>query len=169
MHVRDVGLPVPLLVLGSLVTVLLPVVPAQAHTGLVASAPADGERLAVEPSHVVLEFAAPVSAGDDAVRVLDGRGVQRAEAVLLAHTGRTASVVLAPGGAAGRWQVRYEVRGADGHLVLGDLAFGVSAPASRSSAALPVLPATALAGGVLVAALIALRRWARRSMDTATG
>lgn len=166
MRVRTVLLALPL-ALVSLVTVLLLVVPAQAHTDLVSSAPADGERLAEEPTHVVLEFAAPVSADGDSVQVLDAQGVQRADAVLLSHTGRTASVVLAPGGAAGRWQVRYDVLGADGHRVLGELTFGVSAPVARSSAALPVLPALAVAAGVLVAALIALRRWVLRSPGTA--
>lgn len=165
MHLRVNGLPAGLLALGSLALVLLLTVPAQAHTGLVSSAPEDGERLDVAPSHVVLEFAAPVSVTDASVRVLDGRGAQRAEAVLLSHTGRDASVVLAPGGDAGRWQVRYEVRGEDGHLITGALGFGVDAAAARSSAALPALPAAGTAALALVAALLVLRAWARRSPD----
>lgn len=165
MHLRVDGLPARLLGLGPLVVVLLLAVPAQAHTGLVASAPADGERLDAVPSHVVLEFAGPVSAGDSSVQVLDGRGAQRGEAVLLSHTGRAASVVLAPGGAAGSWQVQYEVRGEDGHLITGALGFGVDAAAVRSSAALPVLPATATAAAALVVGMLVLRGWARRSPD----
>ena len=167
MHPRVDGLPARLLALGPLVVVLLLPVPAQAHTGLVSSAPEDGERLDAVPSHVVLEFGAPVSATDSSVRVLDGLGAERAEALLLSHTGRTASVVLASGGAAGSWQVRYEVRGEDGHLVTGAFGFGLDAPAVRSSAALPALPATATAALALVAALLVLRRWALRSPDPA--
>lgn len=165
MHVRGDGRPARLLVLGALVAVLLLPVGAQAHTGLVSSSPGNGERLDAAPSHVVLEFGAPVSAGDASVVVLDGDGTQRAEAVLISYTGRAASVLLTPGGAVGRWQVRYEVRGADGHLVAGALGFGVAAATARGAAVLPVLPATVTAGAALVAALLVLRGWARRDPD----
>lgn len=167
MHLRVDGLPARLLAVGPLLVVLLLAVPAQAHTGLVSSSPGDGERLDAEPSHVVLEFAAPVSADDSSVRVLDGQGAERAEAVLLSHSGHAASVLVAPGGEAGRWQVRYEVRGEDGHVITGSLGFGVDASAARSTAAVPVLPATATAAAALVAGVLVLRRWARRSPEPA--
>jgi hypothetical protein len=112
---------------------------------------------------VVLEFAAPVSASDTAVRVVDGSGAVRSEAVLLSHTRRLVSVVLARGGAAGVWQVRFEVSGADGHVIAGGYEFGLEASSDRGGAVLPVLPGTAGAAAVLAGALVVLRGWARRS------
>lgn len=156
-------LAVPLVLPPATAGVLLLAPPAQAHSGMLSSSPAEGERLEQAPSHVVLEFAAPVSASDASIRVVDGTGATRSEAVLLSHSRSVVSVLVADGGGAGVWQVRFEVRGQDGHVVAGGFDFGVDASAARGTAVLPVLPTTAGTVAALGVALVVLRRWAHRS------
>jgi methionine-rich copper-binding protein CopC len=161
---RSAAARVLLLVVAALVTVLLSPTTAQAHTGLVGSTPAPAARLVEPPVVVVLEFAEPVAADRGSVHVLDPGGVDRAAEVLVSHDGRVVSVVLDPRGPAGRWLVEYQVRGSDGHVVDGGLAYAVgSGDVDGWSVSLAPVPALLLIVGVGAAAYLLLVVWLRRT------
>lgn len=132
---------------------------AAGHTPLVASTPSAEGRVEAAPTHVVMEFDRPVQADGNAVSVLDAAGAQRVRDVLVSHSGRAVSVLLEPGGRAGTWSVRYDVRGGDGHVVGGGFDFAVAADAEGSTASWRSVAASgAGAATVLGAFLLLVRR-----------
>ena len=162
---RSAAARVLLLAVAALVAVLLSPTTAQAHTGLVGSTPSAAARLAEPPVLVVLEFAEPVAADRRSVHVLDPGGVDRAAEVLVSHDGRVVSVVLDPRGPAGSWLVEYEVRGSDGHVVDGGLAYAVGSGdvGDGWSVSLAPVPALLVIMGVGAAAYLLLVVWLRRT------
>lgn len=138
---------------------------AQAHTPLVSSNPAAGSVQELAPDHVVLEFDEPVAAGDGSVVVRDSEGQDRVAGVLRSANGRLVSVVLDPDGPSGAWEVGYQVRGQDGHLVTGDFAFSVGEGAA-SVGGFVLSASTAASVIVLLAAtgfLVLVPRVSRRA------
>jgi hypothetical protein len=137
---------------------------AHAHTGLVSSTPSANAVLETAPVTVTLEFAAPVAADDESVEVTGPDRAATAVDVLVSHEGRTVTLLLPPGDAAGRWTVGYRVRGSDGHVVSGVLHYAVRSAAPSGAGIAPVRGSTALllVGGTATAAYLVLWTWTRR-------
>lgn len=136
-------------VVAALVGLLLLPGSAAAHTPLVASNPPADTIVDLAPDHVVLEFEEPVAADDDSVVVTDSDGKDRAVGVLRSINGRLVSVVVDPLGPSGEWQVDFQVRGDDGHLVDGSFGFGVGEGATLA-AGTGISPLSAVAVILLV-------------------
>ena len=136
-------------VVAALVGLLLLPGSAAAHTPLVASNPPADTIVDLAPDHVVLEFEEPVAADDGSVVVTDSDGKDRAVGVLRSINGRLVSVVVDPLGPSGEWQVDFQVRGDDGHLVDGSFGFGVGEGATLA-AGTGISPLSAVAVILLV-------------------
>ncbi|CAI9419303.1 copper resistance CopC family protein [Nocardioides sp. T2.26MG-1] len=115
--------------------------PAQAHTDLVRSSPAEGERLSAPPREIELQFSEDVDPGlSTVVLSRDGSDPVRLEVV----GGEQPSVLLATvpaetASATGAWSVGYRVTSVDGHPVDGSVDFIVagSGPAPRPAGEVP--------------------------------
>ena len=137
------------------VTALVVALPtaAHAHTDLVATLPADGDRVD-DVERIVLRFATPVEA--DASHVwIEGDAILRASLGPASHLDgdERAIEVEVPALPRGAYRVGFHVTAADGDVVTGDVGFGLGVPA-------PAEPPTngrwlrpALTGGVLVLGL----------------
>lgn len=133
---------------------------AQAHVELVASAPAEGDRVPLSLDRVVLTFGTDLLAAGAVISVRDPRGAE----VPVGATGTlgetaSASVALAT---PGRHTIDYRVVGQDGHVLVGSLRFTVVAgnppdsPATTvSREALPGAAATAAGPGSVLWVLLA--------------
>jgi len=99
--------------------------PAIAHADLVATTPNSGERVAVPPEHIVLEFADPVLVDRSQVRVRDSEGKVRPTQTMASMTGEVLVAVVEPGGAEGEWSVDYKAVSTDGHALTGTISFSV--------------------------------------------
>ncbi|WP_370327768.1 copper resistance protein CopC [Euzebya sp.] len=124
------------LVLAVGVLVVGPIRPAAAHTALLGSSPASGDRLAYSPDEIVLSFAAPVDVRTVGhhLRTADGEEI----AVEVATPGPTADVVAfeVPRLAQGTYGFAWESVGDDGHRLSGEVVFGVgTAPGATGSIA----------------------------------
>lgn len=155
-----------LLVGAACALLLAPAPSAWGHTPLVASTPSAQARVEAAPTRVVLEFDRAVAADDDGVSVLDAAGAPRVRDVLVSDSGRAVSVLLEPGGPAGTWSVRYDVRGDDGHLVRGGFAFGVGADASSAPGAWRPVAAGGLGAATVLGAFVVLLRRLDRGAAT---
>ncbi len=135
----------PLLILVSAV-VLGWSLPAQAHTALVSSDPADGARLDAAPNQVVLTFSEELKEPVEAVVAVDGDQQEWSAAVDGAH------LVITPARtpAEGAYTIDYRVVSADGHPVTGALSFtvGESAAASGDTTTTPASGSDADEGSV---------------------
>lgn len=137
---------------GALVaSVLLLTAPtALAHSALLGSSPADGDRLAAPPDRIVLRFSDPLVPRFVRVALLVGE--RAAPADLAVHGNRV--LLRAPAAPpladrATRWVVRYRVVSRDGHPIGGRISFRVSAgasPSPGSRSASPTRPATSATG-----------------------
>ncbi len=105
-----------------LLSLIVPVGPASAHTALVSSAPADTEVLPLPPAQLVLVLTqdvaplgaeAVVTGGDGAPVAVTGASVD----------GATVTWALDAAVPAGRYTVRWRVVAADGHPVEGQLSY----------------------------------------------
>ncbi|HPU14273.1 MAG TPA: copper resistance protein CopC [Aeromicrobium sp.] len=118
---------------GLLFTMLLvgsAVAPAQAHTGLESSDPADGSSVLEAPKTIRLTFSEAIGGSDDvpgeAVVVVDGE-TQNWDAKF---DGRDVTLSSPQNTMTGKYDVNYRVVSADGHPVTGSISFDVIAPSS---------------------------------------
>ncbi|GGM72466.1 transport integral membrane protein [Dactylosporangium sucinum] len=110
------------MLLGALVTLVLPAAPASAHATLEQTAPVAGTVLDQLPGEVTLTFSEPVRVVTDKIRVIapDGSRVDTGKPVA-----RDTELVvpLKPGGPKGTYLVSYRVISADSHPVSGGYSF----------------------------------------------
>jgi methionine-rich copper-binding protein CopC len=99
-----------------------PVAPAEAHTVLVSSSPANGAVVARLPPTVSLTFAAPLAKVVRA-QVLDVRGRERAVSARLSPRFAGTVLIRTRRGPRGRYTVRVGVLARDGHVVTGTIRF----------------------------------------------
>jgi methionine-rich copper-binding protein CopC len=126
----------PVRALAALLLAVLPVLAmprAEAHAGLVSSAPAADAVLTAAPAEVRLTFtealqepAYVVVTAPDGTRSPGEARVEGADSV-------QPTCALADAPAEGTWRVAYRVVSADGHPVTGELAFTVDPPAGGAS------------------------------------
>lgn len=134
--------PALLTLLALLVAILVTTSPASAHTDLVDSAPAAGDRVARAPGTVELVFSEDVSPDLAAVVLSVG---SRQLGRLPVSQGRSTDTLLADSSAlavpdASRttpWQVRFRVTSVDGHPIEGAVEFSVAGAPSTSSPSSP--------------------------------
>jgi methionine-rich copper-binding protein CopC len=117
--------------------------PASAHTDLLGSSPADGQRVAVATDHVALEFESPLLAGAVDVRVSGADGASVATGA--PRVTDTLVVVPVELSGPGRYDVAYRATATDGHPVTGSLSF--TAVRDRGAVAGAGAGAAAGAGG----------------------
>ncbi|MFI0090645.1 copper resistance CopC/CopD family protein [Streptomyces bobili] len=108
---------------------------ASAHAALTGSDPAQGTVVDKAPTQVSLTFSEQVSAGADAVRVLDPKGKRVDTGEPSAVGGTTYSVPLHSGLPDGTYTVTYQVVSADSHPVAGAYTFSIGAPSATSVSA----------------------------------
>lgn len=128
----------------------LQALPASAHTELVSSSPAQGERLDEPPATVELRFSEEVVAelAQVDVRSPDGHPVTTARPAL-SPDGALVTGVRGTG-ADGTWSVSYRAVSLDGHAVSGDVEFQVGAGgASAVDSPTPVAGAPAADRGAV--------------------
>ena len=100
--------------------------PASAHTSLVASSPASGERLAYSPDEIVLTFATAVDPRTVTAELRSADGEVVAVEPLSGETGDTTVVAFAvPRLPHAVYGLAWQSVGDDGHRVLGEVLFGV--------------------------------------------
>jgi methionine-rich copper-binding protein CopC len=138
----------------ALAAVVVPAVPAVAHSGLLSSSPAAGERLDAAPDSVSLSFSSAVLGDGADIVVTDVRAhdwVARHPTVV---DGRTVVASLAAGMPAGEYRVAWRVVSIDGAPASGTIRFTVagaaptaSSPASPSAEAAPADAAPPRAAG----------------------
>ncbi|MFS0884486.1 copper resistance protein CopC [Aeromicrobium sp. 179-A 4D2 NHS] len=116
--------------------VLAPAVPAQAHTGLISSDPADDSTAQTTPERIQLRFTDPMSSEFSKVSITIGTSPRRVLVVDPETSGSTVSVDLSdvelpppPRGSGDvAWDVAYRVISADGHPVDGTIRFTAPLP-----------------------------------------
>ncbi|MFB6627171.1 copper resistance protein CopC [Streptomyces sp. NPDC056374] len=101
--------------------------PAAAHTDLVSSSPARGASLDRPPTAIRLTFSDEMTERYAKVALTAPDG-SAADVAGLDVSGRTATLPVEPGLAAGTYTVGYRVVSADGHPVAGSFAFTVERP-----------------------------------------
>lgn len=95
---------------------------ANAHAVLVEAKPADGERLAVAPTELVLRFNEPVTVL--AIRLLDRQGAE-IEGLVVQSRGNTLAINAPEALPAGAYFLSYRVASLDAHAVGATLRFGI--------------------------------------------
>jgi methionine-rich copper-binding protein CopC len=123
-----------------------PALPATAHSELLQSTPADGERLSEAPSEVELVFGEGVQQQGGAIVVKGPDGSRYDRASTFQTDENVATVQLADASEAGEYTVAYRVVSADGHVVSGSLAYRLLEAGSAPSGAASSSDATPLAG-----------------------
>ena len=114
------------LVLLTLALVTLAAAPASAHSELLESTPADGERLTVAPTEIELVFGEDVQQQGGAILVTGTDGVRYDRPSSFATSDNVATVRLTPASSApGRYLVAYRIVSADGHVVDGSFGYRV--------------------------------------------
>ncbi|TDO44022.1 hypothetical protein EV643_11745 [Kribbella sp. VKM Ac-2527] len=117
----------------ALVLALAPVIPAQAHTGLVGSTPADGSQLTSNPAELRLSFdqtLQPVP-GWDAIVVTGPDGVSR-PVQSVSVDGKSIVAAGNQFGPQGRYAISYRVISGDGHPVAGHISVVLGGAGSGS-------------------------------------
>ncbi|MCD2469039.1 copper resistance protein CopC [Streptomyces sp. MBT42] len=121
--------------------------PAAAHTDLVSSSPARGASLDRPPTAIRLTFSNEMTERYAKVALTAPDG-SAADVAGLDVSGRTATLPVEPGLAAGTYTVGYRVVSADGHPVAGSFAFTVERPgptptsSPRAPSSAPAPPST---------------------------
>ena len=141
----------------------------EAHTFLVASSPAAGQRVVASPQLLQLEFTQPVVLGGTRVEIQSSGGRGIATGALQRSADGTVVTVRLPTLADGTYHVTWQALSEDGHPSTGDFVFGIGAaavlPAVTSGTASPTDWPEALATWVVIAGLALLlgtvisRRW----------
>jgi methionine-rich copper-binding protein CopC len=98
------------------------------HSGVVATVPRDGARLAAAPDAVMATYAAPLAAAVEATVRPPGGAELAVKPRLDARDARRVIVPLR-GGGPGRFEATWTVVGADSHELAGSTSFVVRAPA----------------------------------------
>ncbi|GIF21797.1 hypothetical protein Ate02nite_45270 [Paractinoplanes tereljensis] len=132
-----------LLAVVALAVVLLPGVPAWAHTSLVSSVPAKGAALTKAPTAVSLTFSQRLNPDFTTIVVSDA-AKQRIPAAPPAIDRATSTLEFSQPLTNGTYTVAYRVVSNDGHTVQGSYTFTVTDPAQPSPSATPT-PTTAAA------------------------
>ena len=122
-----------------------------AHTDLVASFPADEERLDSVPGQVVLEFSVPLR-GPGTVGVRDPAGLAHPIEIRRSLHGDVLMGAMEPEGADGEWRIDYRVVAKDGHVVTGSVPFSVG----NAVLASPSGPGAGEIGGLVVSIVLML-------------
>ena len=140
--------------------------PASAHAVLIRITPARGAQLTTPPTHVVLEFDAPVSATFTTVVVTNATGgtVVRGEAAVL---GGTVTQTLIPNLASGDYRVAYRVTSSDGHPISGESTFTLTRPPATTRPTAADIPITTTP--VPVATTLPAQDAQTRSLGVAVG
>jgi copper transport protein len=141
----------------------------EAHTFLVASSPAAGQRVVASPQLLQLEFTQPVVLGGTRVEIQSRGGRAIPTGALQRSADGTVITVRLPTLADSTYHVIWQALSEDGHPSTGDFAFGIGAaavlPAVTSGTASPTDWPEALATWVVIAGLALLlgtvvsRRW----------
>ena len=145
----------PLLLLSALLTtlllVLIPTGPAQAHDRLTESDPAQGETLDSAPEEVTLTYSAAIQDVGGSVEVLDSEG-NAVEVGSPTTEGPTVTTPIEEDLAAGDYEISWRVVSSDGHAISGVIDFTVDEgvegeaseePTSTSTSTSPSTPETA--------------------------
>ncbi len=109
--------------------------PALAHSELLKSTPADGDRLTKAPRQVELVFGEGVQEQGGAIVVTDPDGARVDKASTFTTDGNVAAVALSPATTAGEYTVSYRVVSADGHVVRGTYAYELAGTSPSPSEA----------------------------------
>lgn len=140
-----------LVVLASLLTLGALASPGSAHSELLKSTPADGDRLTKAPTEIELVFGEGVEEQGGAIVVTGPDGTRVDKAPTFATDDNVATVTLSPATAPGEYTVSYRVVSADGHVVRGTFAYelvGTSASsASPGASAAEATPSPVAATG----------------------
>ncbi|KGN34791.1 copper resistance protein CopC [Knoellia sinensis KCTC 19936] len=129
-----------LLLVATLATLGVGVLPAQAHARLLSITPTDGASLPASPTEIVLTFNEPINPEFVTVRITDGEGgdVVGEEA---ATDGATVTLPVGDAIAAGTYNVIYRVVSADSHPISGSARFTIEgdpqAPPATATAEAP--------------------------------
>lgn len=121
----------PVLVL-ALAALLVPIGPAAAHVGLVASNPADGATLKASPEVVVLTYSEGVRPVPSGIRVFDAEGREVESSVSVRDTALHVDVPDQLD--EGTYVVVWRVVSVDAHPSAGSVTFSVGAPSARVEA-----------------------------------
>lgn len=134
--------------------------PAEAHSPLIWTQPADAATLASAPSRVTMRFASGVDVVHTRVSVLSPDG--RPHQVGAPATGVNDVLAVAVDGAGprGTWQVRYSVATWDGHVTEGAFSFVVAPGTGPPASGSPWWPYAV--GAVAVIGLVVALRTSRR-------
>lgn len=143
---RHAALLVTLFVTG-LATLLVTAEHASAHSSLIGSTPAEGERFEKAPAHVSLTFDEEIRDDDvNQVAVTGPGGGQWAQGPVQV-SGSVVIAPLRPLGPAGEYTVGYRVVSADGDPVTGEITFTVLSPGSGAAITDSAVTAAASKGG----------------------
>ena len=107
----------------ALLTILLQVLPAVAHSPLISSSPADGDVLAASPQAINMKFRGTARLVRLALTGAQSGEVTLSEEHLMVEKHR--HTVALPAIAADEYEVRWRALSADGHLVKGSFSFTV--------------------------------------------
>ena len=142
---------------------------AEAHTFLVTSTPAAGQRVLASPQVLQLEFTQPVVLGGSRVAIQTSGGKGIPTGALQRSADGTVIGVRLPRLVEGTYQVMWQTLSEDGHVSTGDFVFGIGAaavlPSVTSGAAAPTDWSAALATWIVISGLALLlgtvisRRW----------
>lgn len=137
---RTAFLPSLLAALAGLLLVLVPTVPASAHSALVSSTPADGETLTAMPESATLMFNENIQPQGTQVVIGDHSDV--AHPVRPQVEGPKVTAVIPEGLPPGLVHVRYRAVSADGHPITGEISFTVAGGPSdgASTGGVPAAP-----------------------------
>jgi len=115
-------------------SIAAPVSAARVHPRLVKSTPAADSRSAQAPLAVALSFNETLDLELTRVTILRGEAQVSPDSVhLAAGDNKTVVAVFGSALAAGRYTIRWQVTGADGHPVRGQFSFEILAPSATSS------------------------------------
>ncbi|HEY7263225.1 MAG TPA: copper resistance CopC family protein [Trebonia sp.] len=103
-------------------------VPAAAQSYLSGSSPADGGKIDVAPSQVILEFTQPIRTTGYRVVVLGPTRTVAYQQLAAQITGDKLTQPLRPLGPPGEYQVEYRAVSADGLVLTGELRFTLTRP-----------------------------------------
>lgn len=128
---RPLRLGVPALLL-SLLVVLVPAGPAQAHDRLTDSDPAQGDTLDSPPEEVTLTYSAAIQDVGGSVELVDADG-SAVDVGSSTTEGPTVTTPIEGDLAAGDYEVRWRVVSSDGHPISGVIEFTVEEGAAAAS------------------------------------
>src|SRR6266581_4250783 len=125
----------------ALVLLIAQPIQAEAHTFLVASSPAAGQRVLTSPQALQLEFTQRVVLGGSRVEIHSSAGTSVPTGALQRSAAGTVITAALPRLASGTYRVTWQALSEDGHISTGAFVFGIGVaavlPAVTSGAATP--------------------------------